>query len=222
MVDVREYLVNYGRSGFLGVFRASAEVECLRGDRVVIRSPRGIELGTVLSEADARLKSLATAEPPGVLLRTATHTDEEAASCLQQTVEKILSDAQRLAAERELPLTFLDIEVPLDGETAVLHAVHWAECDATPLLDELSHAHGTAVRLLDQTRSPQSSIAEPNGCGKPDCGSGKGGCDSCSTGGGCSTGSCSRGSVKSAEELTAYFASLRAQMEAQHARVALH
>jgi hypothetical protein len=55
-------------------------------------------------------------------------------------------------------------------------------------------------------------------CGKPDCGSGSG-CTSCGTGGGCSTESCSRGAVKSAEDLTAYFADLRAKMEA---RTSLH
>jgi hypothetical protein len=222
MADVREYLVNYGRSGFLGVFRAAADVECPRGARVVIRSARGVELGTVLSEADPRLSAIATSEAPGSLLRTATPADDEAAYSLHQQAERVLSDAQRLAAERDLPLTFLDVEVPLEGATAMLHAVHWAECDATPLLDELSEMHRKAVRLLDQTRSPQSVAAEPNGCGKPDCGAGKGGCDSCSTGGGCSSGSCSRGSIKSAGELTAYFANLRAQMEAQNARVALH
>ena len=42
------------------------------------------------------------------------------------------------------------------------------------------------------------------------------------SGGGCSTGSCSKGSVKSADELTAYFAGLRKQMEGSAARVSLH
>jgi hypothetical protein len=74
------------------------------------------------------------------------------------------------------------------------------------------------------TRDPKQAA---DGCGKQDCGSGAGGCSSCGTDGaskgGCSTSSCSRDKVKSADELTAYFADLRQKMEAAGAaRTPLH
>jgi hypothetical protein len=56
---------------------------------------------------------------------------------------------------------------------------------------------------------------EQSGCGKPGCGSESGSCSSCgSEAGGCRTGGCSRGAVKSADELSAYFAGLRTKMDA--------
>src|SRR5262249_3792915 len=154
------------------------------------------------------------AETPGQIVRPASGLDEDAARRLQQRGEAIFADAQRLVEELALPLALLGVEVLFDSSAALLHAVHWAECDATPLFTCLSAAHGIAVKLHDDTRAPSAA-----GCGKPGCGAANGGCSSCgSEGGGCSSGSCSSGAVKSPEELTAYFAGLRAQMEAHRQR----
>jgi hypothetical protein len=205
----RDYLVSYGQGGYLGRFRSAADY--CRDDRVVVRSPRGVEIATVLGAAPS---GQMTIEAGGEILRSATVADEAAAALRLDQVVTLLEDAHQLAETRGLPLLFLDGEILLDGRDAILQAVHWADCDATLLFEELSHRHGLLVKLADLTSTPK-----PGGC--PTCGADKQGCDSCSTGG-CSSGSCSSGSVKSADELTAYFAGLRKQMEATAARVSLH
>jgi hypothetical protein len=209
------YLVQYGRPGFVGRFRADLAGPLARGSAVVVRGPRGLELGTVLVEPAARFNSV---PDDGEVLRPATADDEGTADSLTTRGRELLDAAQARADELGLPLSFVDAELALDGTSAVLHGVPWAACDASPLFAELSERFGLPVRLLDLARAPVARDApEPShGCGKPDCGSGSGGCSSCGTGGGCSSGSCSRGSVKSAGELTAYFADLRRKME-QHA-----
>ena len=50
------YLVSHGRSGGLGRFSAPPSSKLNRGDRVLIDSPRGREVGTVLCEAKAAPK----------------------------------------------------------------------------------------------------------------------------------------------------------------------
>lgn len=205
-----DYLVQYGKAGFVGRFRAAAAFA--RGERVVVRGPRGPEIGTVLCEPDPRF---ATLPEEGELLRPASADDEAAALRLEALGDELLAAADALAAERGLPLSFVDTEVSLDRSAAVLHGLPWGECDASPLFADLSDRFGLPVRLLDLSRTPAAKDPpEPAGCGKPGCGSESGGCSSCGTGGGCSTGSCSRGSAKTAGELTAYFADLRAKMEA--------
>ncbi|MBA4066490.1 MAG: hypothetical protein C0501_22835 [Isosphaera sp.] len=189
-------LIRYGRPGFVGRF-ASA-VPAARGERVVVRGPRGDELGEVLLPLDG-------AGPDGTVLRAATPADDAAAARLDAAAQQVLAAAGEGAAALGLPLAFVDAEATLDG-VAVLHALPWDGCDATPLLDDLAARSGLAVRLLDLSRS--AGEAPDPGCGKPGCGTGGG----CSTGG-CSTGSCSRGSA-SADELTAHFADLRCRMEA--------
>ena len=208
-------LVQFGRSGFVGRFAGPAAVA--RGDRVVVRGPRGVEIGAVLCEpGEAFARSLST---EGALLRVASADDELRTAGFPAREAALLSAASDAAAERGLPLTFVDAELTLDDHL-ILHGLAWGACDATPLFEALSVRFGLSVRLLDLsqtqvTRDPKQADA---GCGKPGCGTDAGGCSSCGTGGeskgGCSTGGCSRGKVKSADELTAYFADLRRKMDA--------
>lgn len=193
-----DYLIQYGKPGFVGRYRCEFPLE--RGNRVVVRSPRGVEYGDVL-----------------VLLSDAPNSDGEVLR-LAAGDEPVTHDASELfaaavtrAEQLALPLAFVDVELTLDG-IAILHTLPWASCDATPLLDELAARFALTVRLLDLSRTPTAQDTA-TGCGKPGCGSDSGGCSTCGTRG-CSTGSCSRGAVTSADDLTAYFTNLRRQMEA--------
>ena len=213
------YLVQYGRCGFVGRF-AAADAGIPRDAVVVIRGPRGVELGTVLCRSDGVALD---ASAGGDLVRVATADDRAEAAARESTGLTLLSEAERRAADAALPITVLDAEVMLDASAAILHALPYEPCDADPLLAELSAAFGLPVRLLDVSRTPtRVDPPEPKtSCGKPDCGSASGGCSSCGTEkGGCSTGGCSRGSVKTADELTAYFADLRRKMDTR--RTPLH
>jgi hypothetical protein len=194
-------LIQYGRSGFVGRFAADVATE--RGAAVVIRSSRGVELGTCLGLVEDRFTT--QLDEDGQVLRTATEQDHADAHTADELADGILSHATSDAA------TFLDCEVTLDRRGAVLHAVPWGECDLDPLLADLSDRFGLAVRLLDvrQLGATKDPPEPKTTCDKPDCGSG-----GCGSEGGCSSGGCSRKQVKGPEELTAYFADLRQKMEA--------
>ncbi len=209
MLTSSVYLIQYGRPGYVGRYQSALTL--VRGEKVVVSGPRGIELGEVLISANDRASSSVKIDP-GEILRTVTAEDNTQADHLGLRGQSLLTLAIARGIELELPLSFVDIEVTLDG-TAILQALPWNECDATALLDELAIESGFSVRLLDLSRGLLEEAQTSGGCGKPGCGTESGGCSSCGTGGGCSTGSCSRGSVKSSEELTAYFADLRQKME---------
>jgi hypothetical protein len=202
-----EYLVRYGRPGFVGRFCDADGRSFARGEAVAVRSPRGREVGEVLAAA-----SSIDVGPIGEL------DGPSGGPPFPEVESDILAAAQFVLAAA--PVAVLDCELLLDP-VAVLHVAAWDACDLTPFLDNLSIRFGLDVRVHHLGAEPKVTPDPPTGCGKPDCGSGKGGCDSCGSGGGCSTGSCSRGSVKSADDLTAYFANLRTQMEAD-GRVPLH
>lgn len=206
-------LVQYGKSAFVGRFACPGDAPP-RGTTVVVRTPRGVELGTALGPVDERFAGLLDAAAGGEVVRPATADDDAAAARAAALATVIVTAAERGGRA----VAFLDCEVTLDGRGAVLHAVPWEECDLDPLLAELSDRFGLAVRLMDVSRTPTlKDPPEPKTtCDKPDCGTGEGNCSTggCGTGGGCSTGSCSKGSVKSADELTAYFTDLRQKMEA--------
>lgn len=202
-------LVQFGTSGFVGRFRSGAAA--VRGESVVVRSPRGLELGSVLGDVAERFADQLDESAGGELLRSATDGDFTAAAAARDLGRQLLAAADGFGH----PVAVLDAEVTLDRRGAVLHVLPWGECDLDPLLAELSDRFELAVRLMDLRRTPTvSDPPEPKTSCGPDCGTKDCSSGGCGTTGGCSTGSCSKGSVKSAEELTAYFADLRQKMEA--------
>lgn len=214
-----EYLVNYGRTAFLGRFVNCAGIALERSANVVVQSSRGIETGVVLSEAASRFAHL-VGLPSGDILRKLAEDDLLRQRANDRKAIDLQREAQDAADSLGLPLTILDAEILLEADRAVVHLLPFAECDPTPLRELLSQRHGYSVSFLDPRTMPEP---DTGGCGKPGCGSSKGSCSDCGTGGGgCSTGSCSSGKVKDAKEMTDYFVQLRQKMEQEVGRVPLH
>lgn len=216
-MTANEYIVRYGLPGYVGRFTAAPELHLDRDAAVVVRSPRGEELGVVRCAASERFSAAIDPAAGGQLLRASTPDDERRSTAHLALAGRVLD-----AAHGRTTAAFLDAEPLHDGSAVILHALPGDDSDLTPLLDELSVTFGVAVRLFDASRALGSPEPPERGCGKPGCGSG-GGCSTggCSTGK-CGTSSCSSGKVKSADELTAYFADLRAKMEADTRRTSLH
>ena len=189
MISHCEYLLSYGNAGDFGRFRSERAIACRRGGRVVVRSHRGQELAVVMRHATKQHASLLADKFVGHILRLATEGDLHLAEQMRRRSQALFGDARRFAAELELPLEILDAEMLLDGRQAVLHYLRWAECDPRQLMDRLAQAYHVLVTLHDLALArPQAEPEETEhaGCGRPDCGSGSGGCGSCSSGG-CST-----------------------------------
>lgn len=147
----------------------------------------------------------------GELLRAATPEDEQIAEGVRQRSRQLFEDGRRLAAELNLPIEIIDVEVLLDGHQVTLYFVRWGDGDERPLVSALSKKYESMVALRDLALPAGAS-----GCGQPDCGSKDGGgCSTCGTDGGCSTGGCSTGcgSKAKAGEVRDYFLSLRNKME---------
>lgn len=209
-----EYLVSHGRAAFLGRFANRSGARCAHGERVVVRSARGFEAGTVLGEVVPNFSHLVGPAVSGDLLRSFGDDDAAREAHAQALAEEIV----RTAGAIDPSVMILDAEVTLDGARAYLEGLPAMGCDVGALCEALSRQFALAVAFLDPRQATAKD--QPPGCGKPGCGSTDGGCSSCGDGG-CSTGGCSRGNIGSAEELTTYFAGLRRQMEAAGARVPL-
>ncbi len=200
------YIISYGKSGGLGSFSTPEPLTLDRGDRVVIDSPRGREVGTVLCPASVRQARLLGAVASGTIVRPLSVADQVTLESSQTLSQQLFDASRQLACERELPLEILDVDVFLEGQAVV----QFIGADV-PMLDTFAQALGNRFQLgirLENLALPQEP-AEAHGCGKPDCGKtdGGGGCSTCSTGGGCS--SCGSG----ATDLRPYFSHLREQMD---------
>jgi cell fate regulator YaaT (PSP1 superfamily) len=202
---IEEYLAGYGLLGEFGRFRPLRPLSCQRGDRIVVRSHRGLEIARVLRQATQQHAHFLPNTTLGQILRPLTPDDEQAEQERQQEGQRLLARATALAAQLQLPLELLDVEILLDGEHAVLHHLRWADADLRPFVSTLSREHAVTLTLEDLSQ-PREPAAE--GCGREGCGHGEGGCGSSSSGGGCA--SCG---VAHASADQARFAALRQQME---------
>jgi len=204
-METADYLVTYGAAGEFSRFRPTGDRAYSRGERVVIRTSRGLELGTVLCTATAQHAAFISRTPGGELLRAASAIDEAAASDIEHKSATLVATARRLAREMGLAIEILDAEMTLDGVQASIFHLRAADCDCRPLAAALSREADLQIVM--------ENMAEPapiTGCGRPDCGQGGGGCTSCGSGG-CSSGSCSAG--HSAQQVSAHLAALRHAME---------
>src|SRR5690349_11355470 len=72
----RGFVVRYGIMRTLGEFTTKASQELWRGAAVIVRTPRGIEWGEVLSPASDRTRNyLGLTDEPGRIMRLATVDD---------------------------------------------------------------------------------------------------------------------------------------------------
>ena len=78
-----EYLVSHGKSGGFGRFVSAVPLVCRRGERVVVMSRRGLELGSVLCPATAGHAQFLGETSVCDLLRRATPDDEAAAGRME-------------------------------------------------------------------------------------------------------------------------------------------
>jgi hypothetical protein len=197
-----EYLVAFGSAGDFSRFRAVPPEAYERGDRVVVRTYRGLELGEVMCPATAAHAGYLSERARGELLRRVTAEDEQAAAQRRASAERLFADACRLADDLRLPVEFLDVEILLEGGQATLHHLCRDASDLRPLVGNLSRRYDLLIVLHNLALASEPE-EEPAGCGRPDCG--RGGCGSCAAGG-CGVGGCGSGARK--PDVAAYLAAL--------------
>lgn len=210
-----QLLASFGKDAAVGCFLADGPLELPRHAPVLLQTPRGLEVGHVLGPATIRQARLVGAHVRGTLVRALTPDDAIGQNAAENLSRELLFAAERLVAssteDLAKPMSLIDAEVLFDRTHALLHVLHPNPDELGPFTEALSQITGLDIRLVNLAAPmPTDDPADDHGCGKPDCGSGDGGCTSCSTGG-CSTG-CGSGSV----DLKPYFANLRDQMEASN------
>lgn len=183
----------YIRIGSLGDIRvASAMAPLERGDRVVVRSPRGLELAMVVSEsrqhqdtadsfADEQSGGAATAAPSRLnyrIMRPTNASDELLIQRLERHKREAIEACRNRLTEAGCLNTLLDVDQMLDGGTLVMHFLGDVDALAKKIADQVASEYESIVRT-DQLAELLSE-----GCG-PTCGTGDGCSGSCSGCQGC-------------------------------------
>src|SRR5262249_59453690 len=110
-MEAQEYLVSFGLTGEFGRFRAAVPLALRRGERVVVRGSRGVEIASVLREATPRHARYLPNTSVGQLLRRITPADEQTDRQMHDKGQRLFERGRQLAAELGLPLELLDVHV---------------------------------------------------------------------------------------------------------------
>lgn len=145
-----------------------------RGQRVVVQSGRGLELGVVLCLATPQHRRLLGRLVGGRLLRQATPADEQSARAARRQAQAVVAAAQRFVAGHDWPVTILDLELFLDGCQGIMQYLGPPENELAPLVQALTHEFALVLRL-ENLAAPALMGSQPSGrgcCGGSGCASG--------------------------------------------------
>lgn len=164
------YVVRYGSTRALGLFSPRAQDRYARGQRVVARTPRGLEAGDVLCEAsDAQTAMLASA-PGGQILREMSGEDSNELSHIHGKERAEFEVCVRHVERLKLQMTLLDVEHLFGGERVVIYYLADERVDFRELVKALASEFQTRIEMRQVgVRDEAKLLADYGDCGQPVC-----------------------------------------------------
>lgn len=123
------WLIRYGAIPEVARFSVPVDLEISRGARVVLRSPRGLEMGLVLQAAP----SSSTHESELQVDRVATADDEAAYTRNAEECRASFSEWQQRLREWKLELELIDLEWTLDRDKLIFYVLSGRGPETTKL-----------------------------------------------------------------------------------------
>ena len=166
----KTYVVRYGQMRHLGEYAGLAGQDHPRGQRVVVRSDRGTELGEVLCPATDRTALFLENPVRGEILRPATAEDLAAEARLAGAPEEGFAACREFIARRRLQMDLVDVEAILGGERMVFYYLAEKRVDFRELVKDLARAFQTRIEMRQiGVRDEAKLLADYGDCGKPVC-----------------------------------------------------
>jgi cell fate regulator YaaT (PSP1 superfamily) len=166
----KTYVVRYGQMRYLGEYEGLAGQEHPRGQRVVVRSDRGTELGEVLCPATDRSALFLENPTRGEILRTATVEDLAVEATLAEIKARGFAVCRECIARRRLQMDLVDVEVLFGRERIVFFYLAEKRVDFRELVKDLARALQTRIEMRQiGVRDEAKLLADYGDCGKPVC-----------------------------------------------------
>ena len=167
------------RIGTLGEIRmANALVSIDRGRRVVVRSPRGVEVAEVISRHHREKDWDGDDAVRYRIIRPTTQADEQLVERLERYKCEAVESCRNRLSRSSSKTMLLDVDQLLDGGTLVMHFLGEVDSIAKKITREIAETYESVVR----TNHLSELLTE--GCG-PECGT-TAGCGTATACAGCS------------------------------------
>ncbi len=164
------YIVRFGQMRFLGEYTGLPGQEHPRGQRVVVRSDRGTEMGEVLCPATDRTALFLENPVQGEILRPATSEDLAAEAQLAALEKHGFAACREFIARRRLQMDLVDVEAIFGRERIVFYYLSEKRVDFRELVKDLARALHTRIEMRQiGVRDEAKLLADYGDCGKPVC-----------------------------------------------------
>jgi cell fate regulator YaaT (PSP1 superfamily) len=164
------YLVRHGRMRLLGEYTGLPAQDHPRGQRVIVRSDRGMEVGEVLCPATERSSRFLENPVRGEILRVMTPEDALAEERLAEASRAAFAACGEFIARRRLQMDLVDVEVLLGRERMVFYYLAQKRVDFRDLVKDLARAMQSRIEMRQiGVRDEAKLLADYGDCGKPVC-----------------------------------------------------
>ncbi len=165
-----ELIVRHGAMRFLGTFEPDPAAALRRGDDVIVRTDRGLEVGEVLCEASPRAIEFLADPTHGRVIRRLTDEDRAILERLRESEQRELEACQGFVAHRRLQMELVDVEHLFGGERIVFYFLAEKRVDFRELVKDLARTFQTRIEMRQiGVRDEAKLLADYGDCGKPVC-----------------------------------------------------
>ncbi len=163
-----QYVVRCGSMRMLGVMRAKQSFRY--GDRVVVRTPRGTEIGTVLCQATPAAMDHIEEPTEGTIVRLLSADDQNQWNHFQSMTRDDIAASQKLADQLSLVMEVVDVERIIGGERMVIYYIAEQRVDFRQLVRDLAAHFQTRIEMRQiGVRDEAKLLADYGDCGQPIC-----------------------------------------------------
>ncbi len=165
-----KYVVRFGSMRQLGVFGSRGPDEFKRGDHVIARTNRGLEVGEVLCEATEQATKAMKDPAYGNIQRRMSDSDTNEWSHVETTRFEKLKSCQAHIKSLELDMQLVDIEQLFGGERIIVYYLAEQRVDFRELVKLLASDFQTRIEMKQiGVRDEAKILADYGDCGQPVC-----------------------------------------------------
>jgi cell fate regulator YaaT (PSP1 superfamily) len=165
-----KYITRHGLMRFLGEAEAAEGACYRRGQRVVLRTDRGQELGDVLCESHPQAVQLLSEPAHSQIVRPLTDADEPEVQRQRQAEQTEFHACNRFIAQRKLQMALVDVEHLFGGERIIFYFLAEKRVDFRELVKDLAREFRTRIEMRQiGVRDEAKLLADYGDCGKPVC-----------------------------------------------------
>ena len=171
---MKKFVVRYGAMRYLGIVEVSekAAVGFIHGTPVVIKTPRGQEAATVLTETDgekiAKIPNLVG--DPLTFIRRTTREDEERIAAIKAEEKNNFNRCLKIVERMRVELTLVRVEQIFGRERVVVYYVADGRVDFRELVRALAAEFQTRIEMKQiGVRDETKLLADVGDCGREVC-----------------------------------------------------